>query len=84
MTKIENIPAYLREHGLFNVWRYEDRDGRRTKMPYNPNNPQERGRSNDRSTFATLETAAARANSFDGLGIGIFDSIAGIDIDHCM
>ena len=84
MTKIENIPAYLREHGLFNVWRYEDRDGRRTKMPYNPNNPQERGRSNDRSTFATLETAAARANGFDGLGIGIFDSIAGIDIDHCM
>lgn len=84
MTKIENIPEYLRNNGLFNVWRYEDRDGRRTKMPYNPNSPQDKGRSNDRSTFAPLNTAAARANGFDGLGIGIFDSVAAIDIDHCM
>lgn len=85
MTKIENIPAYLREHGLFNVWRYEtDQKGRRTKMPYNPNNPQCRGDSTDRSTFAPLNTAAARANGFDGIGIGIFDSVAAIDIDHCM
>ena len=85
MTKIENIPAYLREHGLFNVWRYEtDQKGRRTKMPYNPNNPQYRGDSTDRSTFAPLNTAAARANGFDGIGIGIFDSVAAIDIDHCM
>ena len=85
MTKIENIPAYLREHGLFNVWRYEtDPKGRRTKMPYNPNNPQYRGDSTDRSTFAPLNTAAARANGFDGIGIGIFDSVAAIDIDHCM
>ena len=84
MTKIENIPAYLREHGLFCLWKYEDRDGRRTKMPYNPNSPQDRAKSNDRSTFAPMDKAAARANGFDGLGIGIFDSIAGIDIDHCM
>ena len=85
MTKTENIPAYLREHGLFCLWKYEtDHTGRRTKMPYNPNDPQYRARSNDRSTFAPMDTAAARANGFDGLGIGIFDSIAAIDIDHCM
>lgn len=84
MTKIENIPAYLREHGLFCLWKYEDRDGRRTKMPYNPNSPQDRAKSNDRSTFAPMDKAAARANGFNGLGIGIFGSIAGIDIDHCM
>ena len=53
-------------------------------MPYNPNNPQYRGDSTDRSTFAPLNTAAARANGFDGIGIGIFDSVAAIDIDHCM
>ena len=85
MIKIENIPEYLRNNGLFNVWRYEtDAKGRRTKMPYNPNNTQSRGDSTDRSTFAPLTTAAARANGFDGLGIGIFDSVAAIDIDHCM
>ena len=84
MTKIENIPVYLRKHGLFCLWKYEDRDGRRTKMPYDPNRPQDRAKSNDPATFAPMDTAAARANGFDGLGIGIFDSIAGIDIDHCM
>lgn len=85
MTKTENIPAYLREHGLFCLWKYEkDRNGRITKMPYNPNRPQYRGDSTDRSTFAPLNTAAARTKGFDGIGIGIFDSVAAIDIDDCM
>lgn len=84
MTKTENIPAYLREHGFFCLWKYEDRDGRRTKMPYDPNNPQNRAKSNDPATFAPMNTAAARANGFDGLGVGIFGTVAGIDIDHCI
>lgn len=84
MTDTKNIPEYLREHGLFCLWKYEDRDGRRTKMPYNPNRPQDRAKSNDPATFATLEAAAARTNGFDGLGVGIFGEVAGIDIDHCM
>ena len=84
MTKTESIPAYLREHGLFCLWKYEDRDGRRTKMPYDPNNPQNRAKSNDPATFATMDIAASRANGFDGLGVGIFGEVAGIDIDHCM
>ena len=84
MTKIENIPAYLRKHGLFCLWKYEAVNGRTTKVPYNPNSPQDRAQSNNRSTFAPLDTAAARTNGFEGLGIGIFDSIAAIDIDHCM
>jgi len=84
MTKIENIPVYLRKHGLFCLWKYEAVNGRTTKVPYNPNSPQDKAKSNDPATFAPMDTAAARANGFDGLGIGIFDSIAGIDIDHCM
>ena len=84
MTKTENIPAYLREHGLFCLWKYEDKDGRKTKVPYNPNSPQDRAKSNDRRTFAPIDTAVRSAAEFDGLGIGIFDSVAGIDIDHCI
>ena len=84
MTNTQNIPEYLREHGRFCLWKYEERDGRQTKMPYNPNRPQDKARSNDPATFATLEVAAARTSGFDGLGIGIFDSVAGIDIDHCI
>ena len=82
-TNIENIPEYLREKGLFCLWKYEPDDkGRMTKVPYNPNT-RTHGKSNARKTFAPLNIAASRADGFDGLGIGIFDEIAAIDIDHC-
>lgn len=84
MTNTNNLPETLKQRGLFCLWKYEERDGRQTKMPYNPNSPQDRAKSNDRSTFAPMATAQARATGFDGIGIGIFDDIAGIDIDHCI
>lgn len=87
MTTTHELPQYLKQHGLFCLWKYEDRDGRRTKVPYNPNAPQYGARSNDRSTFSDLSTAELAAihnPDFDGLGIGIFDAVAGIDIDHCI
>ena len=84
MTNTNNLPETLKQRGLFCLWKYEERDGRQTKMPYNPNSPQDRAKSNDRSTFAPMATAQARAAGFDGIGIGIFDDIAGIDIDHCI
>lgn len=83
MTKIENLPAYLREHGSFCLWRYEDRKGKPTKSPYNPHCPQYGAKSNDRSTFSDLKTALAASKGFDGIGVGIFDDITAIDIDHC-
>lgn len=84
MTNTNNLPETLKQRGLFCLWQYEERDGRQTKMPYNPNRPQDRAKSNDRSTFAPMATAQERAAGFDGIGIGIFDDIAGIDIDHCI
>ena len=35
MLQIENIPAWLRENGRFLLWRYCDKDGRKTKEPLN-------------------------------------------------
>lgn len=91
-TNTDALPAYLKEHGLFCLWRYEwdaKRDKGRggwTKPPYNPNNPQYHAATDKRATFASMEKAAAagRANGFDGMGIGVFDSVAAIDIDHCI
>ena len=85
-VKTENLPQKLREQGLFCLWRYEQQGERRTKMPYNPNFPQERAKSNDQTTFSPIgkATAAAEQGRFDGIGIGIFGSLAGIDIDHCI
>lgn len=84
MTNTNNLPETLKQRGLFCLWKYEERDGRQTKMPYNPNSPQDRAKSNDSSTFAPMATAQARAAGFDGIGVGIFDDIAAIDIDHCI
>ena len=84
MTITENLPAYLREHGSFCLWKYEEQNGKPTKRPYNPHCPQFGARSNDRSTFSDLKTALAASKGFDGLGVGIFDDITAIDIDHCI
>lgn len=86
MIRTSNLPEELRRRGHFCLWRYEERNGQRTKVPYNPRNPQERGRSNEPSTFAPLEVAEAALSrcGYDGLGIGIFEDFAGIDIDHCV
>ena len=68
------------------MWRYEQQGKRSTKMPYNPHIPQERAKCNDPTTFSSIEKAmaVAKRNSFDGIGVGIFGNLAGIDIDHCI
>ena len=83
-TNTNNLPKQAQQRGLFCLWKYEEVNGRTTKVPYNPNCPQYRAKSNDRSTFAPMATAQAAAAGFDGMGIGIFDDITAIDIDHCI
>lgn len=82
---IQNIPRALREHNAWCCWNYETRDGKPTKVPYNPLTGN-RGDSSDRSTFGTFEQAcfSKEMNGFDGIGIGIFDGLCAIDIDHCI
>lgn len=83
MTKTDHLPAELRETGLFCVWRREERDGKQTKVPYNPSTG-DRARSNDPATFAPLDAALACAGGYDGLGLGVFGDLGAIDIDHCI
>ena len=79
--KFENLPAEIRENGLFCCWRYETRDGGRTKIPYNAASGF-LARGNDPSSFVPFGIAA-RAAGYDGLGIGIFNGICAIDLDDC-
>ena len=85
MVQIENLPAELREHGLFCCWRYENRRGadKPTKSPYNPRTGGG-AMSNNPATFAPLETAVAASGAYDGLGVGVFNGLGAIDIDHCI
>ena len=76
------LPEKITENGLFCCWRYEERNGRKTKVPYHP----ETGmgtKSNDPSSFVSYQTAA-QATGYDGIGIGIFHDICAIDLDDCI
>ena len=77
-----NFPADIIQNGRFCCWRYEEQDGRKTKVPYNPLTGQ-MARSNDISSFADFKTAQG-AHGYDGIGIGIFNGICAIDLDDCV
>ena len=85
MIQSDNLPAALRETGLFCCWRYEQRDGKPTKVPYNPRTGG-RAQSTNPSTFAPLPMAreSLERGGYDGIGVGIFGSLGAIDIDHCV
>lgn len=85
MIKVDNLPAALRETGLFCCWRYEERDGKKTKVPYNPRTGG-RAQSTSPATFAPLPAAldALEQGGYDGIGVGIFGGLGAIDIDHCV
>ena len=79
------LPDHIRDHGYFCLWKWE-LDRRRqawTKVPYNPSSGR-KAKSNDPSTFSTLDEAldAYAGGGYDGVGIGLFDGVSGIDIDH--
>ena len=75
------LPQEIIQEGLFCCWRYEERNGKKTKVPYQPLTG-ERARSNDPSCFSDY-AAAGSAEGYDGIGIGIFGRICAIDLDHC-
>ena len=76
--KINNIPERLKQHKYWCVWKDK-------KMPYNPKT-NEPAKTNSHETFADFDTAckAYESGKYSGLGIGIFDGISAIDIDHCI
>lgn len=76
------LPDKLIASGKY-CWRYDDRDGRKTKVPYDPRTNQ-RTRINDPASFADYATAVSACSQYDVIGIGIFDGICAIDLDNCI
>ena len=85
MINAGNLPAQLREQGLFCCWRYEERGGKKTKVPYNPRTGG-KAQSTNPATFTPLSVAlrALERDGYDGIGVGVFGSLGAIDIDHCV
>ena len=76
------LPDDLKDHGRFCAWRYENRNGRRTKVPYHPLSG-EAARSNNPDSFVSF-SEAVHANGYDGIGIGIFNGLCVVDLDDCI
>jgi hypothetical protein len=80
----ENIPMELRQLQQWVCWRYEDRNGMPTKVPYSPDGLHHASIHNP-ATWGTFEQAVAGARSLTMSGIGMVltdaDPYTGIDID---
>lgn len=83
--RFDTIPLVLKDEGLWCCWRYEERNGKHTKIPHNPRTGG-RAQSNNQQTFGRFSVAqdAYRRGGYDGLGLGVFPPVAAIDIDNCV
>ena len=81
-VQVDKIPQYLKEYGLFCNWKYELRNGKKTKVPYTPGTTRKASVS-DPAAFTAFETASY-ATGYDGIGVRVCDRLVGIDIDHCI
>lgn len=80
---LEKIPSYLKEHASWCNFRYENRKGNKTKVPYNPVTGY-KAFVNKPETFADFDTAVSALKDYDGLGIRVDGVIIAIDLDHCI
>ena len=83
--KINNIPQEMKDRDHWVVWKWETRNGKKTKPPYDPKTSR-RASHNDPSTWGTFEDPVkALDRGFDGIGF-VFtekDPLCGIDLDKC-
>ena len=82
MTK--TIPEELRKLDQWCLWRWEERDGKPTKPPYQTNG--HGAKSNDKKTWAPFKTvlkASQNGNKWAGIGFMLTPPYVGVDLDKC-
>ena len=72
----------LKDNPQFCCWKYEERSGRKTKVPYNPVTGK-RAKADQRSTFKDFSSAVAAVSNYDGIGFLVGNDICVIDLDDC-
>lgn len=83
MVNSKEIPKYLKENAKFCNWKYETRDGRLTKVPYNPHS-NNKASVNNSNTFTNFDSVINVLDNYDGIGIRVDGKIIAIDLDHCI
>jgi putative DNA primase/helicase len=86
VAPLTNIQSALEFRPQWVNWKLEKRNGKLTKVPYQPNGP--KASSTDVLTWSTYDQvrkAYERSDQFDGIGF-VFcsgDPYCGVDLDHC-
>lgn len=80
---LENIPEYLKENASWCLWKYETRNNKETKIPFNPTTDGYAS-VNDPKTFTSFYKASEKLSSYDGLGIRVDGKLVAIDFDNCV
>ena len=70
MVNLENIPSYLKDNAGFCNLKYETRNGKLTKVPYNPHS-NTKASVNDTSTFSDFNLTVSRLDIYDGIWIKV-------------
>lgn len=86
-VQVGNLPQELRDLNQWVGWRYEERDGKSTKVPINPATGH-RAKSDSPATWGSIQRAliATETYGLDGIGF-VFsetDEYTGIDLDKCL
>lgn len=79
----DNIPQLIKDTGQCCVWKYEERKGRKTKVPYNPITGN-RASVDKPETFVDFRTAVNAVSEYSGIGIRVTGRIIAVDLDHCI
>ena len=80
---VENIPSDLRAVNSWVTWRFEQRNGKATKLPVNPRTGR-LAKTNDPSTWVSFDEAVAAVDGNSGVGF-VFgqNGFVGFDLDKC-
>jgi putative DNA primase/helicase len=86
---VDAIPSWLKEKPQWVVWRFTLRGDEWSKIPYQARDTKKGARSNEPSTWATVDEAWAtyqRETTLDGIGYAFSagDPYFGVDVDHCL
>lgn len=79
----DGIPQAMRDSPHWLLWKFEERDGKTAKVPYQPSG--RKASSTDPKTWSDFETVKKAHEMHVGDGIGFVftrDSFSGVDLDH--
>jgi primase-polymerase (primpol)-like protein len=78
-----NIPIAMKEWDHWCCWQYVQRNGKKTKQPFDPKTGLH-ARTNNSATWGSYDQAIAASAKFDGIGLVLTNShFAAFDIDNC-